>query len=201
MIEDNRIINAERFSRIWWQSRYDAHVTQEKLALGLGVSRKTIQNWEKGISSPTLFESMEWFRILGLNPMPYFLSYLFPDDVGDIKGSDGDDKIEDALSVIVDQLPPTAKRQLLYILLGNHGSSPTAVLNLMNAHLQSPMRDRISQAVHITENYELSKAMGSIVRPDNIQPSVELLHASIESAKEAVINGQKGYINPQAIGE
>ena len=111
-MEDERIINAERFSKIWWQSRYDAHMTQEKLALGLGVSRKTIQNWEKGISSPTLFESMEWFRILGLNPMPYYMAYLFPEDVGDIKGSDGDDRIENALSVLVDQLPVFAKRQL-----------------------------------------------------------------------------------------
>ncbi len=198
-MEDERIINAERFSKIWWQSRYDAHMTQEKLALGLGVSRKTIQNWEKGISSPTLFESMEWFRILGLNPMPYYLSYLFPDDVGDIKGSDGDERIEDALSVLVDQLPNMAKRQLLYILFGNHGSSPTAVLNLMNAHLQCPLRDRIGQATHIAENYELNKAMGSEVRPDNIQPDVELLRKSIESAKEAVVQKKHGYMNPQTV--
>lgn len=198
-MEDERIINAERFSKIWWQSRYDAHMTQEKLALGLGVSRKTIQNWEKGISSPTLFESMEWFRILGLNPMPYYMAYLFPEDVGDIKGSDGDDRIENALSVLVDQLPVSAKRQLLYILFGNHGSSPTAVLNLMNAHLQCPLRDRISHAVHIAENYELNEAMGCIVRPDNIKPDQGLLHESIESAKGAVINGKKGYVNPQAV--
>lgn len=201
MIDDERINNAERFSRIWWQSRYDAHVTQEKLALGLGVSRKTIQNWEKGISSPTLFESMEWFRILGLNPMPYYMSYLFPDDVGDIKGSDGDDRIEDALTVLVDQLPATAKRQLLYILFGNHGSSPTAVLNLMNAHLQCPIRDRISHAVHITENYEINEAMGSIVRPDNVKPNVDLLHKSINSAKAAAISKQQGYVNPQTISD
>lgn len=196
-MEDERVQNAERFSKIWWQSRYDANVTQEKLALGLGVSRKTIQNWEKGISSPSLFESMEWFRIIGLNPMPYYMSYLFP-DVDGIKGDDSNEKIEKALSILVEQLPIGAKRQLLYLLFGSHGSSPIAVLNLINAHLQTPMRDRISHAIHIKGDYEIEKEMDNVVNPDNIQPDMNLLASSIESAKTAVLNKHHGYVNPQA---
>ena len=37
---------ADRFAKIWWKSRANMGVSQEYMALGLGVSRKTIQNWE-----------------------------------------------------------------------------------------------------------------------------------------------------------
>ena len=83
-MEDSRIDRITRFSKIWWQSRADAEKSQEFMALGLGVSKKTVQNWEKGISAPDLFQGSEWFRILGLNPLPYYLAFLFPELFGDI---------------------------------------------------------------------------------------------------------------------
>ena len=62
---------AKRFALMFSKSRAKMKKSQEFMALGLGVSKKTIQNWENGTSSPTFFQSSEWFRILGLNPMPY----------------------------------------------------------------------------------------------------------------------------------
>ena len=66
----------KRFAEIWWKSRADAGMTQERLAVELGVSRKTIQNWESGATSPSLYQGTEWFRALGLNPLPYYNFFL-----------------------------------------------------------------------------------------------------------------------------
>lgn len=191
--ERERIERAKRFSKIWWRSRADAGVSQEYVAIGVGVSRKTVQNWEKGISSPDLFQASEWFNVLGLNPLPYFLDFIFPQDVDGIKGNDEDKRIDEALKQLIEQLPAAGKRQLLYMLYGNHGSSPNAVLNLMNAHLQAPLKDRIVHATMIVENYELEKMLGNLVCPSNIQPDIKMLRTSMENARTTVEKHRSGY--------
>lgn len=191
--ERERIERAKRFSKIWWRSRADAGVSQEYVAIGVGVSRKTVQNWEKGISSPDLFQASEWFNVLGLNPLPYFLDFIFPQDVDGIKANDEDKRIDEALKQLIEQLPAAGKRQLLYMLYGNHGSSPNAVLNLMNAHLQAPLKDRIVHAAMIVENYELEKMLGNLVCPSNIQPDIKMLRTSMENARTTVEKHRSGY--------
>lgn len=91
----------KRFARIWSLSRSDAGKTQEYMANGLGVSKKTIQNWEKGVSAPDLYEGAEWFRVLGSNPMPYYLAFLYPWLFDGIKPEDDDQEIEEALLFLV----------------------------------------------------------------------------------------------------
>jgi len=183
----------DRFSKIWWKSRADAGVSQEYLANELGISRKTVQNWERGVSAPTLFQGTEWFRALGINPLPYYLAYIFPESMDGIKAEDEDEKIEEALMDLIPQLSKMDKRRLLFILYGNHGSSPTAVLNLVNAHLQTPLNDRIMQANSILSNYELEKEMGNIVHKNHVQPDTELLRNAITEAKSTAVKKQKGY--------
>ena len=63
MRKDNKSERVKRFAQIWSLSRADTGKTQEYMANGLGVSKKTIQNWEKGASAPDLFEGSEWFRV------------------------------------------------------------------------------------------------------------------------------------------
>lgn len=191
--EKERIERAKRFSKIWWRSRADAGVSQEYVAIGVGVSRKTVQNWEKGISSPDLFQASEWFNVLGLNPLPYFLDYIFPENVEGIKPTDEDRQIEEALNHLISQLPNSGKRQLLYMLYGNHGSSPNAVLNLMNAHLQTPLKDRIVHAAMIVEDYEIENALGNLVNPGNVQPDTKMLRISMDNARATVEKHQSGY--------
>lgn len=191
--EKERVDRAKRFSKIWWRSRADAEVSQEYVAIGVGVSRKTVQNWEKGISSPDLFQASEWFNVLGLNPLPYFLDYIFPEKVDGIKASDEDRRVEEALTHLISQLPASGKRQLLYMLYGHHGSSPNAVLNLMNAHLQTPLKDRVVHAAMIVEDYELEKSLGNLVSPANVQPDVKMLRISMDNARVTVEKHRSGY--------
>lgn len=90
----DRAKKAKRFADIWLKSRADAGITQERMAMELGVSKKTIQNWERGLSSPSAFQVFEWFEILGLNPIPYLLAYQYPAEV------DLDTKFSEYMNVI-----------------------------------------------------------------------------------------------------
>ena len=178
---------------IWRQSRYDAGVSQEFLANHIGVSRKTIQNWENGVSAPDFNQSSKWFEALGINPLPYFLGYIYPENMGNISAKVSDERIGSALKEIIDDLPAEGKRQLLYLFYGDHGSSPRAVLNLITAHLHLPMRERIAQADIIVDSYEMDEATGNLVGMDHIQPDIPLVKKAIAKAKEAVVNGAQGY--------
>ena len=80
----------KRFAQVWSLSRQDAGRTQEEMAKGLGISKKTVQNWENGVTFPDLYTGCEWFRVLGMNPLPYYLAYLFPDFFDGIDPEDED---------------------------------------------------------------------------------------------------------------
>lgn len=180
-------------TNIWRRSRYDAGVSQEYVANHIGVSRKTVQNWESGVSTPDFNQSTKWFEALGLNPLPYFLGYLYPENLEDIKAGASDQQVDAALRQLLNDLPNEGKRQLLYLFYGDHGSSPRAVLNLITAHLHLPMRERIAQADIIVDSYELDAATGLLVGADHVAPDINLVKRAIAKAKAAVTSGHKGY--------
>lgn len=74
----------------------------------------------------------------------------------------------------------------MYLFFGNHGSSPRAVLQMITAHLQTPMKDRIAHGQLIETNYEIAQKTNTLANPNHIQPDLECLNASIESAEYAV---------------
>lgn len=191
--EENRIERAQRFSKIWSQSRADCGVSQEYLAMGLGVSKKTIQNWEKGVSSPSFFQGTEWFHLLGLNPLPYYFQFVFPNAFAEDINPDDNESIEYALKQLIDTLPTNGKIQLLYLFYGEHGSSPYSVLQMLTAHLQVPMKERVSHASIIMQDYEMEKELGNLTCPDDVQPDLDLLRTALNQGKKAAIKKQTGY--------
>ncbi len=201
-----------RFALIWSKSRADAGKTREFMAEGLGVSQKTIQNWEKGITSPDFFEGSEWFHILGLNPIPYYLSYLFPElfereigadvivgarggreETGEAELGGGD--VDSALNLLIQNLTLTEKQQLLYIMAGNHGSPWYSLLQLFTAHCHTSLRSRASAASEILDNYRLEEALGELVCPEGVAPDVDMIDRAIATARDSVVKGLSGYTN------
>ena len=191
--EETRVDRVLRFSEIWWRSRADAGKSQEYMALGLGVSKKTIQNWEKGITSPDLFQSSEWFHLLGLNPLHYYLSFLYP-SLSDVDGNTPDDKkTEEILLELIRQATPLEKRQLLFLMTGQHGSSWYGLLQMFTAHCHTSMQSRVSAARLIIENYDVESCNGKLVCPDAVQPDMEVLKEAIIQGRTAARKNENGY--------
>lgn len=199
--EEKSAERESRFAQIWATSRIDAGKTQNFLAKGLGVSKKTIQNWENGVTAPDFFMGTEWFRILGLNPLPYYLSYIFPDLFADISPNDSDDSIEQALILLIKNSTAVEKRELLYLMAGRHGSSWYSLLQMFTAHCHTGMRSRVGVARNILENYEIEEATGQLVCPTNIRPDIEVLRSAVEEGKKSVILGNSGYTNMDPIDD
>lgn len=190
---ESRAERIKRFAKIWTLSRSNAGKSQEFIANGLGVSKKTIQNWEKGVSSPDLFNGSEWFRVLGLNPLPYYLAFLYPELFDGISPECNDAVTEEAIELLVRNSTAQEKRQLLYLMAGRHGSSWYSLLQLFCAHCHTSMRSRVNAARMIADNYDMDEKTDDLVCPDNVQPDMDMLRRSIEDGKNAVMAGAQGY--------
>lgn len=193
--KESKAERSKRFARIWSLSRSDAGKTQEFMASGLGVSKKTIQNWEKGASSPDLFEGSEWFRVLGINPMPYYLAFLYPWLFDGIKPENDDTEIEQALMFLVKNMTTLEKREMLYLMAGRHGSPWYSLLQMFTAHCHCSLRSRVTAARAILENYEMDEACSNLVCPDNIRPDIKMLKHAVDEGKQSVFNQLSGYTN------
>lgn len=188
---------SERFAQMWRSSRAAAGKSQEYMARALGVSKKTIQNWEEGTSCPSQMKGFEWFTVLGLHPLPYYLQLLYPEEYADLSPVADDAAIEEALLETIRGLDSNAKRKLLFILYGDSGSSPRGLLELITAYLHTPLKLRINVAGLVLTNYEISKAHGEIVAPEHVLPNEETLRRCLSNSLHAVLNGSEFYNNTE----
>ena len=182
----------DRFAKIWRVSRAQAGVSQDVIAKRLGVSKKTVQNWESGASCPSQVMGFRWFEELGIQPMPYYLSVLYP-GFGDVPAEPADKEVDVYLQKLLADLPARTQRQILYMLSGYHGSSVVGVMEMITAHLQTPLRDRVNVAQSIATNYDIAEANGRIRCPRHIQPNMELFEDMLVKGKEAVLSGKEEY--------
>ena len=173
-------------------TRNEAGKSQEYMAFELGVTRRTILNWENGVSEPAISQAIQWFRLVDKNPIPYLLQCTYP-EMDKISHKDDDAKILTSLMQLINDLPAAGVRQLMYLFFGNHGSSPRAVLQMITAHLQTPMKDRIAHGQLVATNYEIAKRTDNLARPEHIQPDLDYLNAAIATAKNAVEKNAKEY--------
>lgn len=190
--DESRIERAKRFAKIWWKSRDDVGKSQEFMALSMGVSKKTIQNWEKGLSSPTLFQATEWFKVLGLNPIKYYLEFLYPNFFEKTSLED-ESKLDEKLANLIKVSSAAEKRELIYLMSGTHGSSWPALLQLFSAYCHMSLQSRVIIARIVLESYEMEEKNGRLVNNDKIKPDLELLKSAIAICKAATQNGYYGY--------
>lgn len=188
-----RLERVKRFAKIWWKSRADAGKSQEFMALSLGVSKKTIQNWEKGLSAPNLFQCSEWFRVLGLNPTHYHLEFLYPTVFGDATALNDDKNVEKMLISLIKNASSIEKKQLLYLMAGNHGSPWYVLLQLFTAHCHTTLQSRFIAARSILDNYEIEEQTKKLVNLDDVKPNIEFLKKAMVQCKKAAQDKQAGY--------
>lgn len=184
----------ERFVKLLMKSRQKSGVSQERLADELNVSRRTIQNWETGKSCPTIFQLMEWFRVLKENPVPYYMELLFPREFANLSPEDSDERISKAAETLFSSLSDYEKRQFLYLLHAEHGSSPYAVLQMVTADLHCDLKSRVGAARIILENFEMCEKRNELVGKEHVMPDLNALEEAIERGKIAASKGDEGYV-------
>lgn len=60
----NNLERREQLRNALLRSRADAGVSQEKLAKYIGVTKKTISNWESGKGCPDYYQLLDWFHYI-----------------------------------------------------------------------------------------------------------------------------------------
>lgn len=196
---------SEKFAKMWRKSRESAGKSQDYMAKALGVSKKTVQNWENGTSCPSQQMGFEWFMVLGIQPMPYYLKLLYPYEFDRFEPGANEKDVGIALLTLVSNLTVDQKRKLLYILQGCHGSSPICILEMLTAYLQTPLEYRLNIAASIAISYEVSESKDILNNPAHVQPNMSLLNLAIKRGRQAVIDGKGCYTivlpNENEIGE
>lgn len=182
----------QQVANIYATTRYNAGISQEAMAFELGVSRRTIRNWEAGISQPNIIQSAQWFKFLGLSPVPFLLRFHH-DIFNHLNAKSSDEDINSALLSIIQALPISQKRALLYLFYGVHGSDPESVLQMLIANLHTPMKDRVSVASAIINNFDIGESTNTLLDTDHIMPNMDLLKKACENGKEAASKGKKSY--------
>lgn len=177
------------------RARTDAGVSQRYIAQALGISERTVKNWEVGSSLPNILQLVSWFKACGLNPVRYVLDWLNPADFDGLCAEDSADDIKNALLEYISSVATENEiRKLAFCIFGNHGSSWNAQLEMLCAHDHTTMRSRVTVARAILENYEMEAAQGALVATDHISPNLDHLRAAVESGKDAVQEGKAGYV-------
>lgn len=208
-IDDNSDEQMTRLARIWKDSRMSRGKSQDYMASQLGVSKKTIQNWEKGTSIPDCLIAEQWFRILDTNPLPFYLAFKYPDyftnaeEEGESKKSDDviaeeqkeNDKVNHALELVLERMTLQEKEQLLFILAGSHGSPRHSLLQMFTAHCHTTLKSRVAAARVVLDNYEMEEQTDVLVGIDAPMPNIELLRMAIEAGKQAVQRNEQSYTN------
>lgn len=188
----NRIEISDNFARLWRTSREHAGMSQDYMARALGVSKKTVQNWEAGTASPSQIMGFMWFRVLGIQPLPYYLRLIYPEFDEPLDQAE-EERVDRALMALLKDMPLHSKKEILYMIDGEHGSSAPALLEMVTAHLQTPMRDRLNIAQSILTNYDIAQATGRIRHPNQIQPNISILREAVAEADKSIKTGKESY--------
>lgn len=188
---ETRSEKVRKIADMHYRAREKAGRSQDYMALELGVSKKTVQNWEKGISFPDLMQSREWFRVLNINPLPYYLEFISPYKSKNLTSDTSD--VDETFKALCDEIPAEAKQAILHLFYGQHGSDPFTVLQLLLAYIHLPLRVRMIPATLISQLYETEKELESIICSNDTLPDLDMLNASIMKARVAVMHKEYGY--------
>lgn len=183
----------ERYAeKMWKQSRLDAGKSQQYMADALGVSKKTVQNWEQGFSNPGSDLGLRWFQVLGLHSMSYYLQAIYDFNPKDIENFN-EKEVDEVLTKFLVAMPLSVKLMMLHMISRSDGANPISIVNLCYANDLAPLRDRVNVAQSIMTNYEVTKALGKLPADMPVSPDMELLQKAVSAGLDAVKKGQDTY--------
>ena len=176
------------------KARVSANLSQREMAHMIEKNERTVQNWEKGVSSPDSDEIMDWCSACGVSPITVFMEVIHPDLYKEADNKKSDAAVDQELQMLVQALPPLTKRLLLFVLKGRHGSSPPAVISEIAANLHCPLNNRASVCGTIIDQYTYAQIAGLDPCPDAPHPPIDDLKIDYKAGRTAAENGAFGYI-------
>lgn len=176
------------------KARVAAGLSQREMAYMIEKNERTVQNWEKGQSSPDSDEIMDWCTACGVSPIAVFMEVLHPELYAVPDQQKQDSTISEEVASLVTALPPVTQRLLLFILKGKHGSSPPAVISEIAANLHCPLNNRASVCGTIIDQYTYAQIAGLDPCPDAPHPPIDDLKINYKAGRAAAENGAFGYI-------
>ena len=182
----------DRIARILRDSRTESGMLQKDVAKLMGISRRTVQNWEEGTAQPPLLKLRQWFKVLNVHPIPYIIQMVGPDGYADEMNGDSNEDIEKLLMYYIKGIPLQDKKKLLYLVAGDHGSSNRGILDMCTAYLSIPLYMRLPIAHNILDIYEISRVK-KLTSTDHVQPNLEFLNMAIRKCQDALKTGKDRY--------
>lgn len=175
------------------KARIAAGLSQREIARMIEKNERTVQNWEKGVSSPDCDEIMDWFTACGTSPLAAMQEMLHPELYRKSTTDMTDEELDTALWAYFAQAPRIVKEMVLFIALGRHGSYPPAVFAEVCANLHTPLQCKVAVCGHVRYNYSFSVATGTDPVPDEVHPPVELLDSAYKAGETAALTGASSY--------
>lgn len=179
----------DRYAHVIRQARADAGLSQIEVSDMIGVSRSTIQKWEDGSATPSLEKFLDYLEKIQRPSIPYMLYLSDPEHYE--KATVGSARA--TLLDLVNNLGDETIKKLFFVCFANHGSDAFAILDMVVADLQTPLRARINVAHEVMVNYEIARRHGDTSRGSNTYPDISNLNHAIESGVEAVISHRDSY--------
>lgn len=173
--------------------RVAAGLSQTDMARRINKGRATVQSWEYGASSPPADKIMDWFAACGCSPLAPFQEMLHPDLYRKPTSTLTDEELDAALAAYFDTAPRIVKEMFLFIVLGEHGSYPPAVIAEVCANLHTPLQNKVSVCGQVIDNYTCAVATGTDPVPDALHPPLELLRDAYKAGKQAARSGESAY--------
>lgn len=188
-------VTPKQFGHALAAERVSAGVSQDKMAERLGVGRRAIQDWEAGRTAPNFIKTVEWFHALGVNPWRPLLNLAYPELFAPLKinEEDKDDMVLTALIEYIQSASPVERRQLLFLISGAHGSSWIGLLQMMLAHVHTPLISRVPVCTTIWANYKMAQANNRLVCPTQAPPDLKKLEDALHAGSSAAIQGKDAY--------
>lgn len=181
---------SDMIGNILFATRNKSNKTQKFMAKALNKSVGTIQNWEFGLATPNLIDTFEWFNVLGINPLPYFLNYFYPDYYTKYSDVNVTTQLVNYIQNIASE---SEKKKLAYCIWGKTGSSWQHQIDMLVAHNHTSMKSRVNTAQVIMDNYDMEKYRGELINTDDIMCDEDMLRSAIELGKKAAYQNSNTY--------
>lgn len=183
----------EKCKEVLKRSFYASGMTEAEIADKMKISRRTIYNWIYGTSFPTFPQTIQWFIATRQRMMPWIAKMqYFEKDRKPQKLTE--EQMNKDLIDFLDLLSPAQKARLHFIFCGEHGSSPDGILEMVSAHLHTPLVNRFQIASMIMLNYEMAEASKELILRDEAEPNIEVLRESVTKGRDAILQGFDSYI-------